>query len=78
MNSKETISLVSWNPVQSAFQSIWAQFMADPDLMDAYRVEDSRNGEDTVIAALYLISESMQGNSDSGDLEAAFWRDALP
>ena len=50
----------------------------DEDLMNAYRIEDSTRGEDKIIATLYRISESLPSDSDSGDLEAAFWKDALP
>lgn len=75
MNS---IRFTSLNPIHSAFQSIWAQMTIDEDLMDAYRIEDSTRGEDKIIATLYRISESLPSDSDSGDLEAAFWKDALP
>lgn len=67
------INLSPSNPIQAAFQSIWAQFMADPGLMVKYGIPSELEGEDTLLEALQAIFEKMPGEPDNGELEDKFW-----
>jgi hypothetical protein len=67
------INLSPSNPIQAAFQSIWAQLLSDDELMARHQLNDSPDAEDTVIEVLEHVLNSAEGIPDNGSLEAAFW-----
>jgi hypothetical protein len=68
------INLSPSNPIQAAFQSIWAQLLTDDGLMARYRLNDSPDAEETILEALEQILNSADGIPDNGSLEGAFWK----
>ena len=69
-----TINLSPSNPIQAAFQSVWAQLLSDDGLMARYQLNDSPDAEETILEALEQIMNSAEGIPDNGSLEDTFWK----